>query len=71
MKRPCWKRIRTIGSASTALITAAGTSRNAIWRSPIPTVSRKRVMSPRAAKRESDGNSTVAIATENIPCGSM
>ena len=28
-------------------------------------------MSPRVAKRESDGKRTVAIATENIPCGSM
>ena len=28
-------------------------------------------MSPRAASLEIDGNSTVATATENIPCGSM
>ena len=38
---PYWKSSRTIGSASTALITAAGTSRNAIWRSPRLTVFRK------------------------------
>ena len=63
--------MRTIGSASTALTTAAGMSRNAIWRRPLLTVLRKPSMSPRTAKRESDGNSTVAIATENIPCGSM
>ena len=60
-----------IGSASTALTTAAGTSRNAIWRRPIDTVRRKPSMSPRVEKRASDGKSTVATATENIPCGSM
>ncbi len=60
-----------IGSASTALTTAAGMSRNAIWRSPLLTVRRNPSMSPREAKRDSDGKSTVAIATEKIPCGSM
>ena len=43
----------------------------AIWRRPIDTVRRKPSMSPRVAKRDSDGKSTVATATENIPCGSM
>ncbi len=50
-------------------------SRNAIWRSPVPTVPRKPVKSPLSrasdACRDSLGKSTVAIATENIPCGSM
>ena len=36
---PRWKRMRMIGSASTALTTAAGASRNAIWRRPLETVS--------------------------------
>ena len=60
-----------IGSASTALTTAVGASRNAICRRPRETVSPKPRMSPRLASRESVGKSTVAIATENIPCGSM
>ncbi len=60
-----------IGSASTALTTAAGVRRNAIWRMPFETVSAKPRMSPRDANRESVGKRTVAIATENIPCGSM
>ena len=60
-----------IGSARTALITAAGTSRNVIWRSPRPIVSRKPSRSRRVARRASDGKSTVEIATENTPWGSM
>ncbi len=63
--------MRTIGSARTALTTAAGMSRNAIWRSPVLTVARNPSMSPRVANRDSDGKRTVAIATENTPCGSM
>ena len=62
---------RTIGSAKTAEKTLAGTSRNAIWRSPTPTMWRKPSTSPRAASRDSDGKSTVATATENMPWGSM
>ena len=34
-------------------------------------VARKPRMSPRATSRESVGKSTVATATENMPCGSM
>jgi hypothetical protein len=60
-----------IGSASTAEATPAGTSRNTICRSPSDTVERKPSMSARAARRDIVGKSTVAIATENIPCGSM
>ncbi len=63
--------MRTIGSASTALTAAAGMRRNAICRRPVLTVARKPSMSPRVAKRDSVGKRTVAIATENIPCGSM
>ncbi len=63
--------MRVIGSASTAQTTLAGTSRNAICLSPSETVSRNPSMSPRLASRASDGKSTVATATENIPCGSM
>ena len=44
---------------------------NAIWRMPLETVRRKPSMSAREASRASDGKSTVATATENIPCGSM
>ena len=62
---------RTMGVASTAAATLAGTSRNAIWRMPMDTVERKPSMSPRAASREMAGKSTVATATENIPWGSM
>ena len=59
-------------STSQAAGTApAGISRKAIWRMPSPNVRRKPSSSPRAASRASDGKSTVAIATENIPCGSM
>ena len=60
-----------IGWASTAVKTLAGISRKAIWRIPRASVSRKPSMSPRVASRESVGKSTVAIATEKIPCGSM
>ena len=70
-KRPRWYTRRVIGSARTALTMLAGTSRNAICRRPRPTVCRKPARSFRAARRASEGNSTVAIATENIPCGSM
>ena len=48
-----------------------GTSRNTICRTPSETVLRKPGMSPRDAKRASDGKSTVATATEKTPCGSM
>jgi len=60
-----------IGSARAAVTTLAGMSRNAICRSPRETVERKPSVSPRDANRASEGNSTVATATENIPCGSM
>ena len=47
-------------------------SRNPICPSPSETVSRKPVdVAARAASRERRGKSTVATATENIPCGSM
>jgi len=59
--------MRTIGSARTALTTAAGMSRNAIWRSPVLTVARNPSMSPRVANRDSDGKRTVAMATEKNP----
>jgi len=50
---------------------AAGISVRKIWRTPLPTVVRIPPRSPRVANRESAGNSTVASATLNIPCGSM
>ena len=61
-----------IGSASTALTTAAGSEqeRDLAQAARRPCRAKPR-MSPRAASRESVGKSTVAIATENIPCGSM
>ena len=41
-----------------------------IWRIPLAIVARRSSWSPRAAKRARVGKSTVAIATEKIPCGS-
>ena len=50
---------------------AAGTSSSAIWRIPTPSTERIWPNSLRDASRLSCGNTTVATATENIPCGSM
>ena len=55
-------------AAPTAL---AGTSVKPIWRNPSEMVSRNPSTSLRAARRESAGKSTVAIATEKMPWGSM
>ena len=60
-----------IGSASTIEKAAAGSSRKLIWRNPSAIVLRTPARSPRVASRASVGKSTVATATENIPCGSM
>ena len=61
-----------IGSASTALTTA----RRHEQERDLAQAARDRVaeaahVAAGVASRESDGKSTVAIATENIPCGSM
>ena len=45
--------------------------RKPIWRRPVLIVARNPSRSSRAARRARAGNSTVATATENIPCGSM
>ncbi len=50
---------------------AAGISIRLIWRMPLPTVRRIAAASRLEAMRLSVGNSTVAIATLNMPCGSM
>ena len=71
VKAPRWKSSLTIGVASTASVTLAGISRKAICLRPSRTVPRKPSQSARTASRDSVGNSTVAIATEKIPCGSM
>ncbi len=60
-----------IGSASAIVAAADGISSSAIWRIPLPCVSRSPAMSLRATSRDSAGNSTVATATENMPWGSM
>ena len=60
-----------IGSASTAETSPAGIRRKPIWRMPVSTVRPNPPMSPRAARRDIVGKSTVATATEKIPCGSM
>ena len=62
---------RTIGVDSTMMNAAAGTSNSRIWRMPIPSALRIAVTSRREAIRLSVGNSTVATATLNRPCGSM
>jgi hypothetical protein len=60
-----------IGSASTSVAAVAGSSSRKMSRRPLPTLSRSPSVSRRAANRLSRGKSTVAIATLNIPWGSM
>ena len=62
---------RVIGSGSTIVTAAAGISSSAIWRMPLPWVALRPSQSWRATRRLSAGNSTVATATLNMPCGSM
>ena len=61
-----------IGSESATNAAALGISSSEIWRIPLP-ISARMPGQRRAgvASRLSAGNSTVATATENIPCGSM
>ncbi len=46
-----------------------GSETKTICLTPIDSVSRKRSMSFRAAKRDSDGNRIVPMVTAKIPCG--
>ena len=70
-KSPRWYTSRVIGSDSAIVTAAEGISSSAIWRMPLAWVARRPSQSCRATSRESAGNSTVATATENMPCGSM
>jgi len=47
-----------------------GSETKTIWRTPIATVSRKASGRCSAAKRDSEGNSTVPMVTAKMPCGS-
>ena len=71
LNSPRWNSSRTIGLGSTIMNAAAGISSRLIWRMPMPTARRIAATSRLAAMRLSVGNSTVATATLNRPCGSM
>ena len=63
------RRSAMIGSASTALTTPAGMSRNAIWRSPSDSVSRKPAWSPRARAGRATGRARSRSRRRTFPAG--
>ena len=60
-----------MGTASTSVIAAHGMSSRNTPRMPVASRERTPSRSPRLTNRLSAGNSTVATATLNMPCGSM